>query len=80
MFANPKDAIGKEINFWDGGKVGNIVGVIRDFNSYSLREPMAPVVLSTWKDVYQTINIKIKPGSRKSGVALCRKIMDETFS
>ena len=38
---NPQDAIGKEINFWDGGKVGNIVGVIRDFNSYSLREPMA---------------------------------------
>ena len=47
-------------------KLANIVGVIRDFNSYSLREPMAPVVLSTWKDVYQTINIKIKPGAEKS--------------
>ncbi|HUQ97011.1 MAG TPA: ABC transporter permease, partial [Chitinophagaceae bacterium] len=62
---NPQSAIGKEINFWNGGKVGNIVGVIRDFNSYSLREPMAPVILSTWKDVYQTINIKIKPGAEK---------------
>src|SRR5260221_821315 len=62
---NPQDAIGKEINFWDGGKVANIVGVIRDFNSYSLRQPMAPVVLSTWKDVYQTINIKIKPVGEK---------------
>ena len=67
---NPKDAIGKEMNFWDGGKSSNIVGVIRDFNSYSLREPMAPVVLSTWKDVYQTINIKIKAGSRKNSIAL----------
>ncbi len=67
---NPKDAIGKEINFWNGGKVAKIVGVIRDFNSYSLRKPMAPVVLSTWKDVYQTINIKIKPGRRKTHLGL----------
>jgi putative ABC transport system permease protein len=49
---DPKQAIGKQINFWDGKKVGEIVGVVRDFNAYSLREPMAPVVLSTWKDVY----------------------------
>ena len=68
---NPKDAIGKEINFWDGEKVAKIVGVIRDFNSYSLRQPMAPVVLSTWKDVYQTINIKIKPGAEKADLGLC---------
>ncbi|HET9824923.1 MAG TPA: ABC transporter permease, partial [Chitinophagaceae bacterium] len=59
---NPQDAIGKQINFWDGDKVANIVGVIRDFNSYSLRQPMAPVVLSTWKEIYQTIGIKIRPG------------------
>jgi len=77
---DPQDAIGKEINFWDGGKVGNIVGVIRDFNSFSLREPMAPVILSTWKDVYQTINIKIKPGAEKSVLPFVEKLWNETFS
>src|ERR1044071_8136027 len=56
----PHDAIGKEINFWNGSKVFPIVGVVRDFNSFSLREPMSPVVMGAWKDVYQTINIKIK--------------------
>ncbi|HEY9364370.1 MAG TPA: ABC transporter permease, partial [Chitinophagaceae bacterium] len=66
---NPKDAIGKQMNFWDGRKVGNIVGVIKDFNSYSLREPMAPVLLSTWTDVYHTISIKIKPGTEKTVLA-----------
>jgi ABC-type antimicrobial peptide transport system permease subunit len=76
---NPQDAIGKEINFWDGGKVANIVGVIRDFNSYSLREPMAPVVLSTWKDVYQTINIKIKPGAEKSVLPFIEKLWTSTY-
>lgn len=67
--ANPADAIGKELNFWDGVKVGPIVGVVKDFNSYSLREPMAPVVMSTWKEVYQTINIKINPGAEKATLA-----------
>jgi len=76
---NPQDAIGKEINFWDGRKVGTIAGVIRDFNSYSLREPMAPVVLSTWKDVYQTINIKIKPGREKAVLPFVEKLWNENF-
>jgi len=77
---NPHNAIGKEINFWDGGKVGTIVGVIRDFNSYSLRQPMAPVVLSTWKEVYQTINIRIKPGAEKAVLPFVEKLWNENFS
>jgi len=76
---NPQDAIGKEINFWDGGKIGTITGVIKDFNSYSLRQPMAAVVLSTWKDVYQTINIKIKPGAEKAVLPFVEKLWNENF-
>jgi predicted permease len=76
---NPQDAIGKEISFWDGEKVAPIVGVVRDFNSYSLREPMAPVVLSTWKDVYQTINIKIKPGAEKAVLPYVEKLWNANF-
>ncbi|HEY4876206.1 MAG TPA: ABC transporter permease, partial [Puia sp.] len=78
-FRDPKDAIGKQINFWKGGKVANIVGVIRDFNSYSLRKPMAPVVMSSWKDVYQTINIKIKPGAEKTSLPYIEKIWNTAF-
>ncbi|MGN6194198.1 MAG: ABC transporter permease [Ginsengibacter sp.] len=76
---NPQDALGKQMDFWDGGKVGNIVGVIKDFNSYSLREPIAPVVLSTWKDVYQTINIKIKPGTQKAVLPFIQKLWTSTY-
>ena len=76
---NPQDAIGKQINFWNGDKVANIVGVIKDFNAYSLREPMAPVVLSTWKDVYQTISLKIKPGTEKAVLPYVEKLWKGTF-
>jgi putative ABC transport system permease protein len=76
---NPQDAIGKELNFWNGEKRANIVGVVRDFNSYSLRQPMAPVVLSTWKDVYQTIGIKIKPGTEKEVLPYVEKLWNATY-
>jgi len=76
---NPQEAIGKQINFWDGGKVANIVGVIKDFNAYSLREPMAPVVLSTWKDVYGTVSIKIKPGAEKSLMPFVERLWNQNF-
>jgi len=74
-----EEAIGKHINFWDGVKTGQIVGVVKDFNTYSLREPMAPVVMSTWKDVYQTINIKIKPGTEKATMAFVEKHWNAAF-
>ncbi|HVX27810.1 MAG TPA: ABC transporter permease [Parafilimonas sp.] len=76
---NPNDAIGKQIDFWDGDKVGTISGVIKDFNTYSLREAMAPVVLSSWKDVYHTINIKIKPRSEKTVLPYIQKLWTSTY-
>ncbi len=76
---NTKDAIGKEINFWDGGRLGTIVGVIKDFNIYSLRKPIAPVVLSAWKNFYQTINIKIKAGAEKAVLPYVEKLWTSTY-
>ncbi|HET7003835.1 MAG TPA: ABC transporter permease [Puia sp.] len=76
---NPQDAIGKEISFWDGRLKGNIVGVVRDFNVNSLRRPLTPVVMSTWKRVYQTINIKIKPGTEKTVLPFIEKLWRATY-
>jgi putative ABC transport system permease protein len=76
---NPQDALGKEINFWDGNKKANIVGVVRDFNVNSLRNPLSAVVMSTWKSVYQTINIKIKPGTEKTVLPFIEKLWTSTY-
>ncbi len=76
---DPQKAIGKQINFWDGEKVANIGGVIKDFNAYSLREPVSPVVLGSWKEVYRTINIKIKAGSEKTVLPYIEKLWTNTF-
>ncbi|MFL5741289.1 MAG: ABC transporter permease [Flavisolibacter sp.] len=76
---HPEDAIGKQLDFWDGKVVAPIVGVIRDFNSYSLRSPMAPVVLGAWKHMYQTINIKINPSSKQSVLSYVEKAWNQSF-
>jgi putative ABC transport system permease protein len=76
---NPQDAIGKEISFWEGQLKGNIVGIVGDFNVNSLRRPLAPVVMSTWKGVYQTINIKIRPGSEKTVLPFIEKLWTNTY-
>jgi predicted permease len=76
---NPQDAIGRQISFWDGRLNGNIVGVVRDFNVNSLRRPLSPVVMSTWKRVYQTINIKIKPGTEKTVLPFIEKLWTSTY-
>jgi putative ABC transport system permease protein len=74
----PGEAIGKQINLWDN-TIGNIVGVVRDFNAYSLHKPMAPVILTTWKRFYQTINIKIRPGTEKTAVPYIEKLWTSAF-
>ncbi|MES1221047.1 MAG: ABC transporter permease [Bacteroidota bacterium] len=76
---DPKDALGKEINFWDGSTKALIVGVIKDFNSTSLRRPMTPVVLAAWKRMYQLINIKIKPGREKQVLSYVEKEWNSAF-
>ncbi|MBC7948859.1 MAG: ABC transporter permease, partial [Chitinophagaceae bacterium] len=76
---DPEEIIGKQVDFWEGETVASIVGVVRDFNSYSLREPMAPVVLGTWKRVYQTIGIKIAAGKERSTLAFIENLWTKTF-
>jgi hypothetical protein len=70
---NPKDILGKEINFWDQ-KRAPVVGVVRDFNTNSLQSPIVPVVMGCWKSAYQEIGIKIAEGKTKQTLAAIEKI------
>ncbi|MGZ5133752.1 MAG: ABC transporter permease, partial [Flavitalea sp.] len=76
---NPEDAIGKQMEFWDGVITAPIVGVIKDFHVYSLRDPVSPVVLGSWKDLYRTLNIKIKPDNVKSTLASIQNLWTQTY-
>lgn len=76
----PKDAIGKYINLWgDKTKTAQIVGVVKDFNVSSLKDEIPPVLMSSWKNVYQVINIKVQPANINSTLASVEKLWNNNF-
>jgi len=77
---NPNEAIGKYIKLWDDKtKYAPIVGVVKDFNINSLRNAIQPVLMSSWKNVYQKINIKIQPANIHQTMASVEKLWNQTF-
>ncbi len=75
---SPQDIIGKKINFW-GWMSGPVVGVVKDFNSSSMEEPMYPVVMAPWKAEYQTMAIKIQPERLKQTLAFIEETWNSSF-
>ena len=76
----PEKAIGKYIKLWDDPhKNRQIVGVIKDFNVRRLKEAIPPVLMGSWKDVYQKLNIKISPKNVSQTLAGIEKTWNNTF-
>ncbi|MEJ7739013.1 MAG: ABC transporter permease [Chitinophagaceae bacterium] len=76
---DPRDVIGKEINFWDGDKVAPIVGVVKDFHNQSLRQGIDPVVIGSFKETYQTVGIKLQAGDIRKTLASIEQQWNAAF-
>jgi putative ABC transport system permease protein len=70
----PADAIGKIMRVW--GSSGPIVGVVKDFNNYSLHEAIAPVTIFSRKTRYNAVAVKLEI----SGMATTMKNIESTFN
>jgi putative ABC transport system permease protein len=78
-FKNPGDILGKKINIFNGNIVAPVVGVVRDFNGYSLKKEIRPTVLGSWKSVYRIFNIKIQPQQAKQTLVAIEKLWNNTY-
>lgn len=60
-FSSPEEAVGEVIRYdeteWE------IVGVIQDFHSQSMRESILPMILNYGTTPYQTINVRLAAGT-----------------
>lgn len=58
---------------------GVIVGVLKDFNYGSLHNPIEPIAifLTTRKNFFQNLSVRIKPGSEEDGVNWIRKTREK---
>ncbi len=75
---NPADALGKTISFNMNIKAP-IVGVVKDFHSYSFEDPIQPVISGAWKNVYQVANIKVQSTNTKETLASIENLWKTSF-
>jgi predicted permease len=63
-----KDPIGKSISAWN--KKGHIVGIVKDYHTRSLHEPIKPVILDVKEDLdFGVLMIRTRPGQTKQALA-----------
>jgi putative ABC transport system permease protein len=76
---DPEKIIGKQVNLWEGEIVAPIVGVVKDFHSSPLSKEINPVLIASWKDVYDMANIKVSLADLSSTMQSIKKIWDSTY-
>jgi len=74
---DPKDIIGRPMNI--NGKIGPIVGVVRDFHANSLRDPIHPIAMTTEKNSYSMANVRINLQQAKATIAGMEKLWNKNF-
>jgi len=74
---DPNSAINKSMIVQ--GKKVQIVGVVKDFNVTSLKRQIPPVIMACYKDVYQTINIKVQPADLKQTLSSIERQWNGAF-
>ncbi len=57
-FATPEEAIGTPLSIW--GRKGPISGVVSDFNTTSLRDPIAPTVITSNRGSYMMTAMRLE--------------------
>jgi putative ABC transport system permease protein len=79
-FKSPSDVVGNYIHW---GNLSSprlpIVGVVRDFNSGSLREKISPLILVTASQNYFRLAVKLDPAAAPGIVKKIQKIFNEEY-
>lgn len=76
-FENSEQALGKKFNIM---KKGKIIGVVKDFNYYSLHKSIEPLVISYWPDWFGIISIKLNSSNLSKTKEYIKEVWNTTFS
>jgi len=72
-----QDILGKKLKMW--GKTLPIVGVVKDFHTVSLREPIEPTVLMNRIRGYSTLSLKVNPTQMKDALAQVKSKWENAY-
>lgn len=59
-YTNPADVVGKKFDQW--GRKGKVIGVVRNFNYRSLKQPVGTLAMRMHHNTFGSFTVKIKPG------------------
>jgi putative ABC transport system permease protein len=65
-FNEPAEIIGKNLRMW--GKTLPVIGVVKNFHTVSLRQPIEATVLLNRVRGYQTLSLKVNPAQLQSAI------------
>jgi putative ABC transport system permease protein len=78
-FKTPQEIIGKQMMLGGGSVKLPIVGVVKNFNTYSLHHEIIPCVLTTQRANYTTIGLKLGANWNKDQIAKIEQAWSATF-
>src|SRR6185437_9668564 len=74
---NPNNIIGKELSF--GNTKGQIVGVLKNFNTRSFRDSLAPLIITTLRTNYNEASVKLATKDVKPVMTSIEKLWNNTY-
>lgn len=76
-FQNPADIVGKRIRMW--GKNLPVDGVIKDFHTASLRNPIEPIIMLNRIRSYETLSVRLKASQAKDAIGQIQKKWETAY-
>lgn len=73
----PEEIIGKTIDMW--GRKLPVVGVVNDFHTVSLRDPIPPVVLMNDLSGYGNLSVKLNPTTMQATIKEIQKYWEAAY-
>ena len=78
-YNHAEDILNKEISIWGDRIKCPIVGVLKDFNNRSLRDGLAPMIITTNNTMYTQAGIKLATINMAATLEKVKKIWEDTF-
>jgi len=76
-FKSPLDMIGKKIKLW--GKDLPVVGIVKDFHTVSLHDPIEATIMFNRTRSYETLSLKLSPANIQSTIAQVQQKWEATY-
>lgn len=71
-----KDPLGKWVSAW--AKKGHIIGVLKDYHTHSLYEPIKPIIIDVKEyEGFGVVIVRLEPGKTKEALAGLEKVYKE---